>query len=110
MRIDAAIALAELSPTHETIKALQRGVADDDYLVRYRSANTLLIYAGHDNTIDKHPLFEAIASPPNEADASPSHREAWADAGAALAAEALALLDSAAGHGAPPPPNRHIAR
>jgi hypothetical protein len=46
VRMDAAIALADFTPTAELIEALGRGVRDDEYLVRYHSADTLLRYAG----------------------------------------------------------------
>lgn len=44
-RIYAAMALAAFTPTAALVEALGRGVRDDEYLVRYHSANTLLRYA-----------------------------------------------------------------
>lgn len=44
-RIHAAMALAAFTPTASLVEALGRGVRDDEYLVRYHSANTLLRYA-----------------------------------------------------------------
>jgi hypothetical protein len=40
------MALRHFAPTVELIAALMRGVMDDEYLVRYHSANSLLTYAG----------------------------------------------------------------
>jgi hypothetical protein len=63
VRIDAAMALAAFSPTAALVESLGRGVRDDEYLVRYHSANTLLRYAGRTKDIaDYPPLFEKITS------------------------------------------------
>ena len=45
-RLDAAMALARFTPTSSLISALERGLIDDEYLVRYHSANSLLAYGG----------------------------------------------------------------
>jgi hypothetical protein len=62
VRFHAAIGLADFTPTAELIEALGRGVRDEEYLVRYHSANTLLRYAGRkepDISVDKV-LFDKI--------------------------------------------------
>jgi hypothetical protein len=62
-RLDAASALGRYEPTVERIAALARGVSDQDFLVRYHSANALLRYAGstEDVSTDSE-LFAQIAS------------------------------------------------
>lgn len=63
VRINAAMALAEFTPTPELVESLGRGVRDDEYLVRYHSANTLLRYAGRAKDISDYPkLFGNITS------------------------------------------------
>ncbi len=63
VRIDAAMALAAFTPTPALLDALARGVRDDEYLVRYHSANTLLRYAGDSKEISDHPdLFDKVTS------------------------------------------------
>lgn len=46
-RIDAAMSLRHFAPTEELITALERGVRDEDNLVRHHSAESLLHFA-HD--------------------------------------------------------------
>lgn len=84
-RMDAAMALARYLPTPALIDALAHGVQDPDYLVRYHSSNTLLIYAGRaaDVAADAT-LFDLITD-----DAHPAH---WAQAAAQLSAAATASL------------------
>jgi hypothetical protein len=43
---EAVTVLATFTPTPKLIRALKQGVCDDEYLVRYHSANALLRYAG----------------------------------------------------------------
>jgi len=75
VRIDAAIALAAFTPTADLVASLGRAVRDDEYLVRYHAANTLLRYAGHTDDIADHPdLFDKITS-----DSDVAAREAVAD-------------------------------
>ncbi|TDV54889.1 hypothetical protein [Actinophytocola oryzae] len=64
VRIDAAAALGQFAPTPALVEALGRGVVDDEYLVRYHSANTLLHYAGRaKKDISEYPaLFDKITS------------------------------------------------
>src|SRR5262245_24597708 len=62
-RLDAAIALSGFTPTPDLVHALGQGVCDPEYLVRYHSANTLLLYAGQDAQIAEHKeLFGLITS------------------------------------------------
>ena len=51
-RIDAAMALKRAKPTRELIAALEQGAQDEEYLVRYHSANSLLAFAGSDVQIE----------------------------------------------------------
>lgn len=64
VRIDAAVALAAFTPTPALVESLAQGVRDDEYLVRYHSANTLLRYAGRakQDIADYPDLFEKITS------------------------------------------------
>lgn len=70
-RMDAAIALAEFTPTVELVQVLSDAVCDPEYLVRYHAANGLLRYAqARDRSapgadVYRHPdLFALIASAP----------------------------------------------
>lgn len=56
-KIDAAMALAHVPPTTGLVSALTAGVCDEEYLVRYHSATTLLRYAGRDGTVVDYPLY-----------------------------------------------------
>ena len=80
-RIDAAIALRQVPSTPELREALLRNVQDDDYLVRYHSATTLLRWSGSTAQLeDDDPLFSKIAS-----DDAPKAWKAAADSLARLA-------------------------
>lgn len=58
VRIDAAIRLEAFPPTTELVSTLARGVRDPEYLVRYHSANTLLLWAGRTEDVsDDQELF-----------------------------------------------------
>lgn len=92
VRINAAIAISRLAPTAEAIDALQHAAADEEYLVRYHSANALLRYAGDSSEIAGHRLFGDLATPPNGETATDAHRRAWAHAAQELASEARAVL------------------
>lgn len=46
VRLDAARAIASFAPTEALIQALEHGLIDADYLVRYHSANSLLRFGG----------------------------------------------------------------
>jgi hypothetical protein len=74
VRIDAALVLAEFTPTTDLIEALGQGVRDDEYLVRYHSANTLLRYAGRTkpDVGNNKTLFNKITS---DAEADLSKRQ-----------------------------------
>ncbi|MCU1439481.1 MAG: hypothetical protein JWP85_478 [Rhodoglobus sp.] len=84
-RIDAAMALGHFTPTIELIAALMRGVLDEEYLVRYHSANSLLTFAGlpADVGSDKE-LFPQLS-----AENAP---ELWSLAASGLAGSASARL------------------
>ncbi|MUM16378.1 hypothetical protein FZI91_03020 [Mycobacterium sp. CBMA271] len=61
-RLDAAIALAFLTPTGHLVQSLGQAVArDPDYFVRYHAANALLRYAGRDEGISVE-LVDLIGS------------------------------------------------
>lgn len=62
-RVDAAMALADYEPTIELIAALMRAMRDDEYLVRYHAANSLLRYGGSTvDVADDKELFAQIAN------------------------------------------------
>jgi HEAT repeat protein len=62
-RVDAAMALGRYTPTIELIAALMRGMRDEDYLVRYHCANSLLRYGGSTADVsDDKELFAQIAN------------------------------------------------
>jgi hypothetical protein len=46
VRLDAAMRLASFAPTARLVEAAAAGVRDEEYLVRYHCANTLLQWAG----------------------------------------------------------------
>jgi hypothetical protein len=86
VRLDAARVLEEFTPTTELVGTLAEGVRDEEYLVRYHSANTLLRYAGRGKGVaDHHTLFDKVASPP-EGDATETDREKWRQAADQLTA------------------------
>jgi len=61
IRIDAAIRLKAFPPTPALVAAVADGVRDQEYLVRYHCANTLLRWAGRDADISDDPeLFELV--------------------------------------------------
>jgi hypothetical protein len=62
-RVDAAMALGHYAPTIELVAALVRGMQDDEYLVRYHCANSLLRYGGSTADVsDDKELFAQIAN------------------------------------------------
>lgn len=65
VRLDAAIALAEFRPAAPLVAALGTAIAkDEEYLVRYHAANTLLRYAGRTADIsDLDDIFGLITGP-----------------------------------------------
>jgi hypothetical protein len=86
-RIQAAMALRRAKPTPELIAVLEQGVQDEEYLVRYHSANSLLSFSGADDEIEDHDeLFGDLVS-----DAEP---ERWANVAHRLAEQARAALKS----------------
>lgn len=94
VRIDAAIALTGFTATPDLIEALADGVRDEEYLVRYHSANTLLRYAGRKKDLwDYRSLFDRIATPA-EGDPTDTDRAKWAEA-----ALRLVRLNAAGGPG-----------
>ena len=79
VRLDAARRLAEFAPSPDLVAAAADGVRDDDYLVRYHSANTLLHWAGRTGDISEDDeLFGLLVD-----DAG---REGWAQVADRLAA------------------------
>lgn len=94
VRIDAAIALTGFAPTPELVETLAQGVRDDEYLVRYHCANTLLRYAGRKKDLwDYRALFDQVATP-GEGDPTDADRAKWAEA-----ALRLVRLNEAGGPG-----------
>lgn len=85
VRIDAAILLYKFPPSVDLIAALVRGAQDEEYLVRYHSANTLLGWAGRPREIsddaEYFPLLAAEDSP-----------QKWSIVAAGLAGSASARL------------------
>jgi HEAT repeat protein len=79
VRIDAAMRLKAFPPTAALVAAVAEGVRDEEYLVRFHSANTLLRWAGRtDDISDDRRLFELIRS-----DAT---RDLWEEAARELVA------------------------
>lgn len=63
IRTDAATALAAFTPTPALVESLGDAVRDDEYLVRYHAANTLLRYAGRTKDIADYPdLFDKLTA------------------------------------------------
>ncbi|MCP2243976.1 hypothetical protein [Lentzea aerocolonigenes] len=61
-RIDAAVALRLLPITPRSLAALHRGMLDEEYLVRYHSANGLLGLAGQGADISVDSRFAQVTS------------------------------------------------
>jgi hypothetical protein len=79
-RLDAAMALARFTPTARLVEVLARAVADPEYLVRYHAANTLLRYAGVEQSVSDRPeIFQKIT------DDHPAHWRSAADELSAMA-------------------------
>lgn len=77
VRIDAARLLADFAPTPALIGALADGVRDEEYLVRYHAANTLLRYARRKRDVaDYRTLFDKIATP-REGEPTAADRDKW---------------------------------
>lgn len=94
VRIDAAMALTVFAPTPALVESLIEGVHDEEYLVRYHSANTLLRYAGRKKDLwDYRALFDQVATPA-EGDPTDADRAKWAEAAGKLAA----LVNGGAGN------------
>jgi hypothetical protein len=86
-RLDAAIALRAFRPTQTLIDALEEGVKDPDYLVRYHSSNTLLQFAGLEPQITANALlYDMVRS-----DTRPAQ---WASAATELGRKANELIVS----------------
>jgi hypothetical protein len=61
IRIDAAIRLKAFPPTPALVAAVAEGVRDQEYLVRYHCANTLLHWAARAGDISDDPeLFGLV--------------------------------------------------
>jgi hypothetical protein len=92
VRVDAALALSAFTPTQALIEALTKTTADDEYLVRYHSANTLLTYAGEPKSIgDQGKLFDQITRP-QEGDPTTADRAEWQKTATKLKNNALRRL------------------
>jgi HEAT repeat protein len=79
-RIDAATVLAEFTPTPQLVEALAAAVQDEEYLVRYHAADTLLIYSGRVGDVSRYPaLFRKIMSPRDDVPDA-GDRERWREA------------------------------
>ncbi len=62
-RMSAALALRRLGPHDDSVEALEAGVADADYLVRYHCAEALLHYRPVPESLgDRGELFDLIRS------------------------------------------------
>jgi len=83
-RINAAMALRRAKPTLELIDVLVRGAQDEEYLVRYHSANSLAAWGKGTAIEDRDDLFGDLVS---EADP-----DRWAKVAKVLAEEARATL------------------
>jgi hypothetical protein len=77
VRMDAARALAEFPRTPQLVAALGQAVCDDEYLVRYHAANTLLRYAGDRRDVSGVPALFAALARPAEGSPSAADRTAW---------------------------------
>lgn len=94
VRIDAAMALAAFTPTPALVESLIAGIHDEEYLVRYHCANTMLRYAGRKKDLwDYRSLFDRIATP-SEGDPTDADRAKWTEAAAKL----TALVNGGAGN------------
>jgi hypothetical protein len=92
VRMDAAMALAGFMATPALVEALGEGVRDEEYLVRYHSANTLSRYAGRAKDIaDQGELFDLIKGP-QEGDPTEADRVQWATAATRLTEDARRRL------------------
>jgi hypothetical protein len=88
-RVDAAVALAGFAPTAHLVRALARAVRDDDYLVRYHAATTLLRYAGHGGDVTDDPAIFTKIKMPTDGPPSRADRAAWQNAADELSTRAL---------------------
>jgi hypothetical protein len=83
VRLDAARRLAAFPPTPDLVAAVADGVRDEDYLVRFHSANTLLHWAGITGDIsDDDELFGLLGRVPVDSRGP----EGWAEVARRLAA------------------------
>ena len=89
VRIRAAIALREFLPTPELTACLVRAVQDDEYLVRYHAATTLLVQAGRKADVSAYQRwFPRVAAPGGREQPTEQDRAGWR----AVAQELSALL------------------
>lgn len=89
VRIRAAIALREFRPTTELTACLVRAVQDDEYLVRYHAATTMLVHAGRKADGSAHQRwFPRVAAPGGREQPTQQDRAGWR----AVAQELSALL------------------
>ncbi|MEZ0092195.1 HEAT repeat domain-containing protein [Streptacidiphilus sp. EB129] len=89
VRMDAAIALREFLPTPQLTACLARAVQDDEYLVRYHAASTLLAQAGRKPDASAYKRwFPRVSAPGGQAQPTDQDRAGWR----AVARELSALL------------------
>jgi HEAT repeat protein len=83
-RLDAAMALGRVIPRPALIEALAQGMQDAEYLVRYHSSNSLLVYGGRSADVySDSDLFDLITDGSTPA----QHAKAAAQLAAAATAE-----------------------
>jgi hypothetical protein len=93
-RMDAAIALAAFDPDPQLVAALARAVCDNEYLVRYHAARTLLRYAGHGRKLADLPELFAKIKTPASGRTRAADRAAWQEASDELRTAALRSMSA----------------
>lgn len=83
-RVVAAMALRRATPTRDLIEVLARGVLDEEYLVRYHSANSLSSWGGGAAIEDRDDLFRDLVTG--------SSPDRWANVASVLAEQARSRL------------------
>ncbi|MHA6765036.1 hypothetical protein [Streptacidiphilus sp. PAMC 29251] len=85
VRIDAAIALREFAPTPQLTACLARAVRDDEYLVRYHAASTMLAHRGRKPDVAAYKRWFPRLSAPGSQIAPKEHdRAGWRGVAAEL--------------------------
>jgi hypothetical protein len=88
-RIDAAIALGAFDPNPQLVRALAAAVCDQEYLVRYPAARTLLGYAREGLKLTDFPDISTKISSSATGRPTAVDRAGWQDAAAVLSRIAL---------------------